>query len=78
MGENPLILFTGYLFSLFLVALCLPLKTWPSYNSVVVYRDERVSNDTINIIRKLLVLNPENRYTASQVLVALTGIIDKW
>lgn len=78
MGENPTDSVTGYLFSLFPVALCLPLKTWPSYNSAVVYRDERVSNDTINIIRKLLVLNPENRYTASQVLVALTGIIDKW
>ncbi|XP_062619662.1 uncharacterized protein LOC134281197 [Saccostrea cucullata] len=41
-------------------------------------QDERVSTDTINIIRKLLVLNPESRYTATQVLVALTGIIDKW
>ncbi|XP_061176770.1 uncharacterized protein LOC133185508 [Saccostrea echinata] len=41
-------------------------------------QDERVSTDTISIIRKLLVLNPESRYTASQVLVALTGIIDKW
>lgn len=41
-------------------------------------QDDRVSNDTINIIRKLLVLNPDSRFTASQVLVALTGIIDKW
>lgn len=42
------------------------------------FRDDRVSSDTINIIRKLLVLNPDSRFTASQVLVALTGIIDKW
>lgn len=41
-------------------------------------QDDRVSNDTINIIRKLLVLNPDSRFTAAQVLVALTGIIDKW
>lgn len=47
-------------------------------NVVSDFRDDRVSSDTINIIRKLLVLNPDSRFTASQVLVALTGIIDKW
>ncbi|KAK3097003.1 hypothetical protein FSP39_005514 [Pinctada imbricata] len=40
--------------------------------------DGRVSEDTIMIIKNLLVLNPEKRMTAIQVLSSVSRIIDNW
>ncbi|KAL5010586.1 hypothetical protein ScPMuIL_012891 [Solemya velum] len=40
--------------------------------------DGRVSENTSMVIRKLLVLNPEQRMTASQVLESLASIIAMW
>uniref|UniRef100_A0A8C5P7B7 Serine/threonine-protein kinase 40 n=1 Tax=Leptobrachium leishanense TaxID=445787 RepID=A0A8C5P7B7_9ANUR len=40
--------------------------------------DGRVSENTVCLIRKLLVLDPQKRLTASEVLVSLGGIISSW
>ncbi|XP_074655120.1 serine/threonine-protein kinase 40-like [Tubulanus polymorphus] len=40
--------------------------------------DGRVSDNTNNIIRKLLVLDPKTRLTAEEVITRLTSIIDEW
>ncbi|KAG1701181.1 Serine/threonine-protein kinase 40 [Nymphon striatum] len=41
-------------------------------------KDTKVSESTIMLIQKLLVLNPKQRLTASQVLECLTSIISEW
>ncbi|RXM96752.1 Serine/threonine-protein kinase 40 [Acipenser ruthenus] len=40
--------------------------------------DGRVSENTVCLIRKLLVLDPQQRQTASEVLDSLSGIIASW
>ncbi|XP_068121549.1 serine/threonine-protein kinase 40 isoform X3 [Hyperolius riggenbachi] len=40
--------------------------------------DGRVSENTVCLIRKLLVLDPQQRLTASEVLESLGGIISSW
>ncbi|XP_027004804.2 serine/threonine-protein kinase 40 isoform X2 [Tachysurus fulvidraco] len=40
--------------------------------------DGRVSESTVCLIRKLLVLDPQQRLTASEVLESLSGIIASW
>lgn len=40
--------------------------------------DGRVSQDTIQVIRNLMVLTPETRLTATQVMSALQSVISKW
>ncbi|MBN3276992.1 STK40 kinase, partial [Polyodon spathula] len=40
--------------------------------------DGRVSENTVCLIRKLLVLDPQQRQTASEVLDSLSGIISSW
>ncbi|XP_069612982.1 serine/threonine-protein kinase 40 isoform X1 [Ranitomeya imitator] len=40
--------------------------------------DGRVSESTVCLIRKLLVLDPQHRLTASEVLESLGGIISSW
>ncbi|XP_033741051.1 serine/threonine-protein kinase 40-like [Pecten maximus] len=40
--------------------------------------DGRVSQDTIIVIRNLMVLTPETRMTATQVMSALQSVISKW
>ncbi|KAM8975670.1 serine/threonine-protein kinase 40 [Pelodytes ibericus] len=40
--------------------------------------DGRVSENTVCLIRKLLVLDPQHRLTASEVLESLGGIISSW
>lgn len=41
-------------------------------------RDGRVSENTVCLIRKLLVLDPQQRLTASEVLDSLSSIIASW
>lgn len=41
-------------------------------------RDGRVSENTVCLIRKLLVLDPQQRLTASEVLESLSSIIASW
>lgn len=41
-------------------------------------RDGRVSESTVCLIRKLLVLDPQQRLTAAEVLESLSGIIASW
>lgn len=41
-------------------------------------RDGRVSENTVCLIRKLLVLDPQQRLTAGEVLESLSVIIASW
>lgn len=41
-------------------------------------RDGRVSENTVCLIRKLLVLDPQQRLAAADVLEALSAIIASW
>lgn len=41
-------------------------------------RDGRVSDNTVCLIRKLLLLDPQQRLTAAEVLESLSGIIASW
>lgn len=41
-------------------------------------RDGRVSENTVCLIRKLLVLDPQQRLAATDVLEALSAIIASW
>lgn len=41
-------------------------------------RDGRVSENTVCLIRKLLVLDPQQRLTAAEVLESLSAIIASW
>lgn len=41
-------------------------------------RDGRVSENTVCLIRKLLVLDPQQRLTAAEVLESLSVIIASW
>lgn len=41
-------------------------------------RDGRVSESTVCLIRKLLVLDPQQRLAAADVLEALSAIIASW
>lgn len=41
-------------------------------------RDGRVSESTVCLIRKLLVLDPQQRLTATEVLESLSAIIASW
>lgn len=41
-------------------------------------RDGRVSENTVCLIRKLLVLDPQQRLTAGEVLGSLSVIIASW
>lgn len=42
------------------------------------HRDGRVSENTVCLIRKLLVLDPQQRLTAGEVLESLSIIIASW
>lgn len=57
-----------------------PAATLPTPGSphVVSPRDGRVSENTVCLIRKLLVLDPQQRLTASEVLDSLSSIIASW
>lgn len=57
-----------------------PATTVPTPGSprVVCPRDGRVSENTVCLIRKLLVLDPQQRLTASEVLDSLSSIIASW
>lgn len=50
----------------------------PGSPHVVSPRDGRVSENTVCLIRKLLVLDPQQRLTASEVLDSLSSIIASW
>lgn len=47
-------------------------------SSLFKHRDGRVSENTVCLIRKLLVLDPQNRLTAGEVLESLSAIIASW
>lgn len=57
-----------------------PAPTVPTPGSLHVFsaRDGRVSENTVCLIRKLLVLDPQQRLTASEVLDSLSSIIASW
>lgn len=50
----------------------------PSSSSLFSNRDGRVSENTVCLIRKLLVLDPQQRLAASEVLESLSSIIASW
>lgn len=54
------------------------LLTHPSLFCPPPLRDGRVSENTVCLIRKLLVLDPQQRLTAGEVLESLSAIIASW
>lgn len=56
----------------------LPTFLPPPEPSLLPARDGRVSENTVCLIRKLLVLDPQQRLAAADVLEALSAIIASW